>query len=60
MIFLVLHQYESKTVIKFGRRVGWAIKKEALLNLSQTKYSVFWLLLGGLEGGNYLGIKLWH
>lgn len=37
MIFLGLHQYESKTVIKFGRRVGWAIKKEALLNLSQTK-----------------------
>lgn len=37
MIFLGLHQYESKTVIKFVRRVGWAAKKEALLNLSQTK-----------------------
>ena len=37
MIFLGLHQYESKTVIKFGMRAGWAVKKEALLNLSQTK-----------------------
>ena len=37
MIFLGLHQYESKTVIKFGMRAGWDVKKEALLNLSQTK-----------------------
>lgn len=48
MIFLVLHHYENKTVIKFGRRVGWTVKKEALLNLSLTKESVFWLRLGGL------------